>query len=324
MGGFGLEINVSRHHLSRIIEHLSSQFERGLPMLFLGAGFSLGATSISTLRLPSVEDLKKDLWRLCFPGEEYASSASLQNLYESALRLHGRNTADLLRTQLTVDSDTLRDWYESYFSMPRARVYTLNIDDLPRAAGRKFTLPRQLHLISALREQYEPPPDYRQLALEVVHLNGDVDGIPNNITFSTTQYAERIARPDSWYVRVVADLVSRPFVFIGTQLEEPPLWQHIELRKHRGDYGTRELRPRSYLVVPSLDAARRSLLSDYNIVWVRMTAQDFEAQVLTQLRPVREAGLTAWRTNRARIRSNCGRFPSSLDSRAIQRSRVSF
>jgi hypothetical protein len=279
--------------LSRTIEHLASQFERGLPMLFLGAGFSLGATNIATSCLPAVEDLKKDLWSLCFPGEEYASSASLQNLYESALRLHGKNTADLLRTRLSVDSDTLPDWYESYFSMPWARIYTLNIDDLPRAAGRKFTLPRQLHLISALREQYEPPPDYRQPVLEVVHLNGDIDGVPNNITFSTTQYAERLARPDPWYVRLVADLVSRPLVFIGTQLEEPSLWQHIELRKHRGGYGTRELRPRSYLVVPNLDAARRSLLSDYNIVWVPMTAQDFEAQILTRLRPVREAGLTA-------------------------------
>jgi hypothetical protein len=124
-------------------------------------------------------------------------------------------------------------------------------------------------------------------------LNGDIDGIPDNITFSATQYAERLARPEPWYVRVVADLVSRPFVFVGTQLEESPLWQHVELRKHRGGRGTRELRPRSYLVVPKLDAARRSLLSEYNVVWVPMTAQEFDAQVLARLRSVREAGLTA-------------------------------
>ena len=82
-------------------------------------------------------------------------------------------------------------------------------------------------------------------------------------------------------------------MFIGTQLEEPPLWQHIELRKHRGGHGTRELRPRSYLVTPALDAARRTLLSEYNITWVPMTAQEFDAKVLAQLRSVRETGLIA-------------------------------
>jgi len=263
-------------------------------MLFLGAGFSLGATNISrTLPLPSVEDLRKDLWKLCFPDEDYTPSATLQNLYESALRLRGRDTADLLRSRLTVDAETLPDWYDLYFSLPGARVYTLNIDDLALAADRKFTLQRPLHLISALREQYEPPPDDPRLALEVVHLNGDIDGIPNDITFSTTQYAERLARPEPWYVRMVADLVSRPFVFVGTQLEEPALWQHIELRKHRGGHGTRELRPRSYLVTPKLDAPRRSLLSEYNVAWLAMTAEEFEAAVLSGLRGVRDAGLTA-------------------------------
>ena len=263
-------------------------------MLFLGAGFSLGAMNIGrTARLPSVEELKTDLWKLCFPDEEYTASASLQNLYESALRLHGRETADLLRTRLTVDSETLPDWYESYFAMPWARIYTLNVDDLPRAVGRRFALPRQTHIISALREQHETPPDTSRPVLEVVHLNGDIDGIPNQITFSTTQYAERLARPEPWYVRVVADLVSRPFVFVGTQLEEPALWQHIELRRHRGGRGARELRPRSYLVVPRLDAARRSLLAEYNVIWLPMDARTFETEVLAKLQPVRDSGLRA-------------------------------
>lgn len=261
-------------------------------MLFLGAGFSLAATNIGrTSTLPSVEMVKRDLWKLCFPDEEFSSDASLQNLYESALRLHGSETADLLRSRLTVDSETLPDWYELYFAMPWARVYTLNVDDLPRAVGRRFPLPRQLHLISAVREQYEPRPNVGKPILEIVHLNGDIDGIPNQITFSTTQYAERIARPDPWYVRVVADLVSRPFVFVGTQLEEPALWQHVELRRHRGGRGTRELRPRSYLVVPKLDAARRSLLAEYNVSWLPMDAQVFQAEILAKLQSVRESGL---------------------------------
>jgi len=260
-------------------------------MLLLGAGFSLGAMNISrTANLPTVEDLKRDLWNLCFPGEDYSSSTSLQNLYESALRLRGRDTADMLRARLTVDSETLPDWYEAYFGMPWARIYTLNVDDLPRSAARRFGLPRPLHVVSALREQYEPPPPGKP-ALDVVHLNGDIDGIPNEITFSTTQYAERLARPEPWYVRLVADLVSRPFVFVGTQLEEPSLWQHIELRRSRGGRGTRELRPKSYIVVPALDAARRSLLAEYNVAWLPMDAATFQLDVLSKLGAARQTGL---------------------------------
>lgn len=49
----------SSFDLTRTLEHLVSQFERGLPMLFLGAGFSLGAKSLGrTSRVPSVEELK--------------------------------------------------------------------------------------------------------------------------------------------------------------------------------------------------------------------------------------------------------------------------
>jgi hypothetical protein len=244
-----------------------------------------------TSELPSVDEIKKSLWVLCFPGEPYTSSTSFQNLYESAVRLHRSDTADLLRDRLTVDAETLPYWYESYFAMPWSRIYTLNVDDIPRAAARKFGLPRELHVISAMRESNDQRQSTGRPELEVVHLNGDIDGIPDGITFSTTQYAERLARPEPWYVRVAAELVSRPFVFIGTQLDEPPLWQHLELRRHRGGRGLRELRPRSYLVTPSLDAARRSLLAEYNVVWLPLTAEEFQAQVLSKLPVAAKAGL---------------------------------
>ena len=53
------------------IPHLRSQFERGLPVLVIGAGFSLGAKNIEGDELPSVDRLKRKLWELCFPGETF-------------------------------------------------------------------------------------------------------------------------------------------------------------------------------------------------------------------------------------------------------------
>lgn len=53
------------------------------------------------------------------------------------------------------------------------------------------------------------------------------------------------------------------------------------------------MRPRSYLVVPSLDAARRSLLAEYNVSWLQMDAHAFGAEVLAKLQSAQGPGLRA-------------------------------
>ena len=80
-----------------------------------------------------------------------------------------------------------------------------------------------------------------------------------------------------------SDLLCRPVVIIGTRLDEPPLWQHVEYRRRHGGRGLRELRPRSYLVTPRLDRARKALLADLNIHWIPMTGEEFTSQVLDQV-----------------------------------------
>jgi hypothetical protein len=53
----------------------------------------------------------------------------------------------------------------------------------------------------------------------------------------------------------------------------------------------RELRPRSYLVTPALDRARQALLTEFNVVWVPMTGEEFTNQILDQMRPAARQGL---------------------------------
>jgi hypothetical protein len=89
-------------------------------------------------------------------------------------------------------------------------------------------------------------------SLEIMHLNGSLDEAPDGVTFSLAQYAQRLAGQDSIYRRLAAELVSSPFVFIGSPLDEPTLWQSIESRRWKGGRGQQELRPRSYLVSPSV------------------------------------------------------------------------
>jgi len=273
------------------IPHITGQFNRGLPILFTGAGFSRDALNVLGKPVPLVSEVKERLWGHCFPKLPYDPTTSLQELYEYALIRHRVELTDILVSSFTVDGDSIPDWYQRLFSLAWFRVYTLNIDDLADATRRRFALPRPLETVSATTEHLNQTVDspVQGNALDVVHLNGKVSDGPLKITFSTTQYAERLARQEPWYVRLASELLMHSFVFIGTQLDESPLWQHIELRRDRGRH-TRELRPRSYLVTPYLNPAREALLAEFNIHWLHMTAFDFFERILAHMEQPSVAG----------------------------------
>lgn len=282
------------------IPHLRGQFERGLPMLFTGAGFSVGAKNVHGDKIPNVEELRRHLWTLCFPGSAFETASSLQDLCDHALLRHPKDFANLLTELFTVDAGSLPTWYQRIFSLPWFRCYTLNIDDLAVASDRRFPLPRKLQVISATASQTTgASTNETEAALQVVYLNGTLADLPDHVTFSTTQYAERLARGEPWYVRLAADLLSHSFVFIGTRLDEPPLWQHIELRKARGGRGFRELRHRSYLVTPTLSRPRQALLAEFNVHWLPMTGEEFVEKVADELHPAAQTGVSLFLTKQA-------------------------
>jgi hypothetical protein len=271
--------------------HLQSQFERARPILFTGAGFSAGARNTCGESVPSAGALRTMLWELNFPGMPIEDGSSLQNLYEFALRRNRTKLSELLVRHLTVDPETVPDWYRKMLSMPWQRCYTLNIDNLEAAANSRFNLPRRAVSISAT-DRRGPALGVSNLAseFEFVHLNGMVQDIPDNVTFSTTQYAERLARPEPWYLRFASDLLTSPVVFIGTSLDEAPLWQHLTLRLSHGGQELRELRHRSYLVVPKIDRARAALLAEFNVEHISMEGEEFLTSVLEPMVPEARKG----------------------------------
>ena len=273
------------------IPHLRGQFELGRPILFTGAGFSLAVKNIAGQQIPSYLDLKRELWSLCFPGDEFDEDSGLQDLYEHALLRHRRELTDVLLTSFTVDAQSIPPWYKLYAALPWQRVYTLNVDDLDAALNSAFDLLRRIASVSATNPATATDAPNRD-RLQSVHLNGSLADVPDHVTFSVTQYADR-SQSDPWYIRFTADLVTNPVVFIGTRLEEPPLWQHLVLRHGRGGRELREMRHRSYLVTPSLDKAKQSLLAQYNVVWVPMSAEEFATSVLSEFGSTLTPGLAA-------------------------------
>jgi hypothetical protein len=278
-------MNISSSLPYELIPQLSRAFNNARPILFTGAGFSAGAANISGNNIPLAGNLTERIWSLLYGATPLDPATSLQDIYANALRAKRNALSELLRDQMTVDSGTLPGFYERYFSFPWQRIYTLNIDTLEAAAEASFSLPRKIISSSAVGRAQSGTPLGRDLSgcLEVIHLNGALSDVPDGVTFSMPQYGSRLASPDPWYTQIAAELASTPFIFVGTELDEPPLWQYISMRGTSGSRENRGLRPRSYLVTPSLNRARRDMLQEHHITWVPLDAAQFEEQILSRL-----------------------------------------
>lgn len=294
-----------------LIARFRRQLARGEIVLFTGAGFSYAARTAAGAPVIQVPELKERLSKLAFPsGEGDGTESSLADLFSVAMSRASGAVGDFFRDRLTVSASKSPERFRDWFAMPWYRHYTLNIDDLDEAVASTYALPRQLHSFSALSHQA-----HQDVGLQSVHLNGRLREFPR-VTFSTTQYAARLAQPDPWYTFLSTDLLTHPVLFVGSVLDEPSLWQQIELRRSR-ERGEAELRPASYLVAPSLSSARAALLKSFNIDWVRATEQEFFQEAIMTSPAQAEAGLRelARATHPATAASSLRRI--SLDAGSI-------
>lgn len=255
---------------------LAAVVRSGEAALFTGAGFSGEASDRAGRPLPDTRQMVADLSQLLFSGEP-PDDSTLADLYDVALLRAPERLQDYLSTRLQVGDAPLPATFARWFSAPWRRIYTLNVDDLELAVMRQFELPRPLVAISALAKAAPAKPPSG--ALEVVHLNGIASDDPRDVTFSTMQYAARLCSPDREYERLVHDLRTLPFVFVGTTLDEVVLWKHVQLDRQVNG-GTPPRRHSSFLVSPSLTRARQILLESHRIHWIQATAADIAELVL--------------------------------------------
>lgn len=240
------------------LQELSASVASGGAVLFTGAGFSAEATDLGGQPLPDSAQMIRELWALLF-ADAPPDDSSLADLYDVALLRAPDQLREYLRGRLQIGDAPLPATFATWFAAPWRRIYTLNVDDLEVAVARQFELPRKL---------------------EVIHQNGMAGGDPREVTFSTMQYAARLCSPDREYERLIDDLRTAPFVFVGTTLDEVVLWKHVQLERQNH----RALpRRHSFLIAPSLTRARQHLLESHRIHWVQATAAEIAESVLAQL-----------------------------------------
>jgi hypothetical protein len=235
----------------------------GNAILFTGAGFSAGAINRAGNALPTTDDMRRDLWRLAI-GKGALDESSLQDLYDVARKRCPRRLTQYLRRQLGVVR--CASHHAAWLSWPWRRIYTLNVDDLETCVQRCARLPKRLRTVTHAGAVS------RGDAVDVIHLNGHVRDGGDGLTFSTLQYAARLVGGDHMYEMLVDDIMRRPFVFVGTTLDEVVLWQQLEL-KQRGRPRSAPLHP-SYLITRTLPRARLLLLADLGVRWLANTMED--------------------------------------------------
>lgn len=205
--------------LSDFTPYIRDRFRLADAILFTGAGFSRDLRNIANEQMPLGRDLKRILWPICFPSDSYDENASLQDLFAYARSRNRNALIQVLQQHLTIDSNSIPEVYRDLISLPWHRVYTLNVDNFPEVMERRYGLPRRFDVLSATSRTSRPTSRDPAGHVEYVHLNGAVSQPPEDITFSTTQYAERLSRQDPVYNQCAADVLSRAVFFVGTPLD---------------------------------------------------------------------------------------------------------
>jgi Mrp family chromosome partitioning ATPase/tetratricopeptide (TPR) repeat protein len=291
-----------------VLAYLAERMRRADTILFTGAGFSRGATNLIGDAIPIGQELAKLIWALCYPREPYDGVSKLEDLFGVASSRNPKGLSDVLQRTLRLQPDSIPEYYAKLLSLPWYRAYTLNVDDFSAAICRKFALPRRLNSLSAIRWANRPTPEATAVSLDVVHLNGVLDDAPEGVTFSPAQYAERLAGQEPLYALCAADVLSRPVVYIGTPLDESPLWQHVHMRR-RGPRTKREFRRQSFIITPTLDRAPRELLErEFHVTHLPMTVEEFATELLPEVASASEEGYALLRAS-AEARMSLTRVP---------------
>lgn len=253
--------------------YLRRQFGRGNVALFLGAGFSTLARNRLGELLPAGDLLAEQLWTLLSFEESY-SGEPLDEVYEALLDSgvqHSviRNFLEerLLATDLPAEYRALSHpfWY---------RIYTTNIDNVVeevyKHAGRS-----RLEVLAFPHDDMRERDQFLE-RIQLVYLNGRLPCRPEEITFSSRQYARASIKPQPLYEQFVRDYINHPFIFVGTRFNEPLFWQYLAAREER-EYGISEHRPNSFLFTRRISPTKRAQLERLNIVGVETEIESFLA-----------------------------------------------
>jgi SIR2-like domain len=259
------------------IDFLAKNATSNSVVLFLGAGFSSDAKNRLDRQIPVGSAFAKSLWEfLKYPGD-YDNTA-LATMYEAALtRKHSELQRLLDETFLCT---SIPSWYQSIAKLFWTRIYTTNVDNVVEEVYKLPNTAQRMVVIDGIRDDYRERNQFLE-DIQCVKLNGVLTDKPTSITFSTSQYAARLADAEPWYDQFVRDYSTKCTVFIGTKLDEPLFWQAVAARGKRFSGG--EPRPKSFIIAPSFSPAQVETLKDFHVIAITGTAKEFFDTLISRI-----------------------------------------
>ncbi len=239
-------------------------------LLFLGSGFSRDAQNQNGEKFPTGWELGHKIWSFLDYKGEY-DSTPLPEMYQAFV---GSSKKKLLKKEFLESNLLSGDIPAIYNELVKPfwyKIYTLNVDDIVQKIYRKEEKGIE-ELIYPLDEYSER--DTSLDTTQIIHLHGKLPCEPEDIIFSTKQYARSSLNHQPLYAQFVYDYAALPTIFIGTDLNEPLFERYIESREGKG--GFKELRPKSFLITPKLSPVKAdNLKNHYNVHHVSGTTSDF-------------------------------------------------
>jgi hypothetical protein len=250
----------------------------GKAILFVGAGFSRGATSLNSEEFP-------DGWSLAGQLCDAAGVPSTNDLKAASNRyLKVRDPDDLvhlLKEKFT--AKTICDFHSSIASMPWKGIYTTNYDNIleigAAESGKKLT-PLTLA---------DDPRHYRKSVETVLHINGYIDRLHkgtllNEFKLTNTSYLTTQFRESNWSEIFVRQLQSAQAIFfVGYSLYDLDIQELL--------FADQGLRQKTFFIQKpgmTVDEMRFSDLSDFGEIMSIGVAQ-----FATDLRNVDLSALSA-------------------------------
>jgi tetratricopeptide (TPR) repeat protein len=251
-------------------QYLLRALSRNRLILFAGAGFAAGAKNRIGTSLPVGSELARLIWKFLEYDGGY-DSTPLPEMFEALLSSGTSHTSirNFLEDHL-ICNETPAEY--SALSVPYwYRIYTTNVDDLiPRIYSQ--IAPPALEIL-AYPDDDILERDQSLGKIQLIYLNGRLPCPPEKLTFGARQYARGALDDQPLYEQFIRDYATHPVIFVGTNLNEPLLWQHIESRERRMPDAS-EHRPKSFMISPRISQPKRAQLEQYNIVPVEGSTLD--------------------------------------------------
>jgi GTPase SAR1 family protein len=251
-------------------KYLKRLIGRNEVVLFLGSGFSRAAENRLNEKFPTGYELGEKIWNFLGYTGEY-DKTSLPEMYQAFVSagIKKQQKIDFLQNNLL--SGNIPDLYNTICIPYWYKIYTLNIDDILNRVYKRNN--------KNIQDVIFPKDEYidRDITLDttnVVYLHGKLPCDPQDIVFSTKQYAKAQLSHQPLYGQFVYDYATKPTIFVGTDLNEPIFERYIEAREGRDGYAER--RPKSFLISPSISPVKADILrSQYNVHHIIGTTETF-------------------------------------------------